>query len=216
MNERGPRPRILGLAGSLRPQSVSHDVLSHLAHLLRRQGADVRILDPRRLHLPFCSGDHSDEYAGWPDVSVLRQAFLESRGFLLVTPEYHGSVSGILKNVLDLLDFPHLEGKVAGLVSVLGGRTNSNALNHLRTALRWCRAWTIPEQVAIAGSRFGLQAALAAEPDLQERLAGLAASLVRSTRLLSGDGLRAPEEPCGIAVAGAEEHRIGQMLDELA
>jgi FMN reductase len=205
--ERGPRPRILGLAGSLRPQSVSHDVLSSLARLLGQQGADVHILDPRRLHLPFCSGSHSDEYVGWPDVAVLRQAFLDSQGLLLVTPEYHGSISGILKNVLDLLDFPHLEGKVAGLVSVLGGRANSNALNHLRTSLRWCRAWTIPEQVAIAGSRAGLQAALAVDPELQERLEALAASLVRATLLLSGGE---------ISIAGVEERRSGQTLAEPA
>lgn len=179
-----PAPRILGLAGSLRPQSVSHQALSFLTHVLGRVGADARILDLRALDLPFCSGDRRDDYPGRADVARLRRAVAESQGLVLVTPEYHGSVSGVLKNAVDLLDFAHLEGKVVGLVSVLGGRSNANALNHLRTVLRWCRAWTIPEQIAIPHSRGGLAGALASDPELEHRCLEFARSLVRATVLL--------------------------------
>jgi FMN reductase len=195
-------PRILGLAGSLRQQSVSRQVLGFLMPILRREGADARVLDLRALCLPFCSGDRQDPYPDWPDVALLRRAVQESQGLVLVTPEYHGSVSGVLKNTLDLLDFPHLEGKVAGLISVLGGRSNSNALNDLRTILRWCRAWAIPEQIAVAESRRGLDAALAGSPELAERFGELARSLVRSTLRLAGD----PLAPAGCSLFESLRH----------
>ena len=35
------------------------------------------------------------------------------------------------------MSFEHLDGKVAGAISVLGGQVNSNALNDLRVILRW-------------------------------------------------------------------------------
>jgi FMN reductase len=42
-----------------------------------------------------------------------------------------------------------VEGKTFGLMSTLGGQTNSNTLNHLRLVVRWLRAWTVPTQVAV-------------------------------------------------------------------
>ena len=68
----------------------------------------------------------------------------------LATPEYHGGISGVLKNTLDLLSGEHLKGKIAGIVTVLGGASNSNALNDLGRILRCCHAWVMPEYIAIA------------------------------------------------------------------
>jgi len=53
-------------------------------------------------------------------------------------PEYHGGVSGVLKNALDLMGFEQLDSKVTGIISVLGGQSNSNALNEL-LSMRWVR-----------------------------------------------------------------------------
>ena len=189
--------RILGIAGSLRPHAVSHQVLRHTCGHLRRLGADVRVLDLRAMALPLCCGEHAESYPDWPDVARLRAAARAAEGLLLVTPEYHGSVSGVLKNVLDLLDFIHLEGKVAAGLSVLGGRHNSNALNHLRIILRWCRAWMIPEQIAVERSRRGLDVALASDPELDPRFRDLARSLIQAARCLAagtveGAAIRGP------------------------
>lgn len=177
--------KIVGIGGSLRPGSYSQQALKIAMERVEALGADIEILDLRSLNLPFCDG--SDEYPNYPDVEKLRQAVLQADGVILATPEYHGSVSGVLKNALDLMGFEHFSGKVTGLISVLGGQPNSNALNDLRTIMRWIHAWTIPEQVAIgqAWKAFDSEGRLVDE-NLSKRFDAFAQSLVENTYKLRG------------------------------
>ena len=45
---------------------------------------------------------------------------MRANGVILATPNYHGTLSGVLKNALDLMSMREFEGKVAGLVGVFG------------------------------------------------------------------------------------------------
>lgn len=175
--------KFVGIAGSLRPDSHSQQALHLTAQRLEALGATVEILDLRELHLPFCDG--SDEYPDYPDVDRLRSAFQQADGFILVTPEYHGSVSGVLKNALDLMSFDQLSDKVAGLISILGGQSNSNALNDLRTIMRWVHTWVIPDQIAIgqAWQAFTTDGDLRDEK-LSQRLDRFVESLLKTTQRL--------------------------------
>lgn len=175
--------RIVGLAGSLRSDSYSQQALQVVAQRVAALGAEVETLDLRSLNLPFCDG--SEAYPAYPDVQRLQQAVRDADGLILVTPEYHGSVSGVLKNALDLMGFEEFTDKVTGFISVLGGQANSNALNDLRTIMRWVHAWTIPEQVAIgqAWNAFDANGNLKDE-NLSKRLDDFAQSLVHNTRKL--------------------------------
>jgi FMN reductase len=177
--------KIVGIAGSLRPDSYSQIALKVAIQKVQELGAEVEILDLREMNLPFCDG--GTEYPQYPDVKRLQDTVAGADGLILVSPEYHGGVSGVLKNTLDLMSFDQLSGKVAGFISVLGGQINSNALNDLRVILRWVHAWSIPEQVAIG------QAWQAFTPDgkisdekLSKRLDQFAQSLVENTRKLRG------------------------------
>lgn len=192
--------RVLGIAGSLRAESVSTQALTFALDLMAEQGCRVELFDPRRSPLPFCNGDKSYPWHEAPAVAELRRKASAAEAILLATPEYHGAVSGVLKNALDLLDFPHLEGKVAAAISVLGGRHNSNALNQLRTICRWCRMTMVAEQVAVAKARSAFADRRPRDPELVTRLQDLALSLVRTTR-----ALRAPGEvdTTWVAVEGA-------------
>lgn len=181
--------KIVGIAGSLRADSYSQQALLVAAERVRALGAEVEVIDLRTLNLPFCDG--GDEYPDYPDVEKLRNAVLQVDGIILATPEYHGSVSGVLKNALDLMGFEQFSGKVAGLISVLGGQSNSNALNDLRTIMRWIHAWTIPEQVAIgqAWKAFNAEGELA-DANLSKRFDAFAQSLVDNTQKLRGTAAR--------------------------
>jgi FMN reductase len=177
--------KIVGIAGSLRPDSYSQIALKVAIQKVQELGAEVEILDLREMNLPFCDG--GTEYPQYPDVKRLQDTVAGADGLILVSPEYHGGVSGVLKNTLDLMSFDQLSGKVAGFISILGGQINSNALNDLRVILRWVHAWSIPEQVAIG------QAWQAFTPDgkisdekLSKRLDQFAQSLVENTRKLRG------------------------------
>jgi FMN reductase len=177
--------KIVGISGSLRPDSYSFLALQEAARRITALGAEMEILDLRQMNLPFCDG--GKEYPDYPDVERLRAAFKAADGMILATPEYHGSVSGVLKNALDLMSFDHLDGKVAGVLSVLGGQANSNALNDLRTILRWVHAWVIPEQIAIgqAWNAFSPEGKLLDEK-LAQRFDSFAQSLVENTQKLRG------------------------------
>lgn len=177
--------KIVGIAGSLRPNSTSYQALAVAIQRVQALGADVQILDLRQMQLPFCTG--GDEYPGYPDVIKLREAVAEADGLILSTPEYHGSVSGVLKNALDLMSFDQLSGKVTGLISVLGGQSNNNALNDLRIIMRWVHGWVIPEQIAIGQSwkAFSEDGKLLDEK-LSQRFDRFAESLVENTRKLRG------------------------------
>jgi len=177
--------RIVGIGGSLRPGSQSQLALSVAATRVEALGAEVEVLDLRTMQLPFCNGE--DDYPGYPDVERLRNTVKQADGLILATPEYHGSLSGVLKNALDLMDFEQLDGKVAGLISVLGGPTNSNALNDMRLIMRWVHTWVIPEQIAIgqAWKAFGPDGKLVDEK-LSQRFDQFVQSLVENTRKLRG------------------------------
>ena len=110
--------KIVGITGSLRPDSYSAKALEYVIDLVRAKGAEAEILDLRSLNLPFC--DASDFYPDYPDVEKLRDTVKAADGLILATPEYHGSLSGVMKNALDLMSFEHLSNKVTGLISVLG------------------------------------------------------------------------------------------------
>lgn len=136
--------KIVGIVGSLRPDSYSALALKQAVERVEKLGAAVEILDLREMNLPFCDG--GNEYPEYPDVEILRAKVKTANGLILATPEYHGSLSGVLKNALDLMSFEHLSDKVTGLISVLGGQSNSNALNDLRLILRWVHGVPIPLQ----------------------------------------------------------------------
>lgn len=175
--------KIVGITGSLRSGSHSYQALSEAVKRVEALGGEVELLDLRSLNLPFCNGE--DDYPDYPDVEKMRTLVKEADGLILATPEYHGSVSGVLKNALDLMSFEHLDGKVVGLISVLGGQSNSNALNDLRVIMRWVHSFVIPEQVAIgqAWKAFDADGKLVDET-LAKRLDDFTKSLVNySTKL---------------------------------
>lgn len=179
---------IVGIQGSLRPGSYSKQAAQIALNRAERLGASVEFLDLQVLNLPFCSG--AKAYPEYPDVERLQSAVTKADGLILVTPEYHGSVSGVLKNALDLLSFEQLEGKVTAAISILGGQVNSNALNDLRLITRWVHAWMVPEQVAIgqAWKAFD-EAGNLTDPKLEERIDEMVQSLVRSAQQLRGKGV---------------------------
>jgi FMN reductase len=184
-SERLKQLRVLGIAGSLRVPSFSSLALGHAISLVREIGCSAETFDLQSNPLPFCNGNQRDLRPDYPAVARLRQSVACAHALILVTPEYHGGMSGVLKNVLDLLDFDHLRGKVVGAISVLGGSQNCNALNDIRRVLRWCQAWVIPEQIAIGHARKVFIDFRITDPELLSRFDEFVRSLLRTTFRLS-------------------------------
>lgn len=140
--------RIVALNGSLRVGSYTGKLLETALIGATELGAQTELINLQDYNLPFCDGRNSADYP--PQVHELRDMMKSAHGILLGTPEYHGSMSGVLKNALDLMGFEQFEGKIVGLVGVAGGGMGAiNALNSLRMVGRSLRAWVLPQQVSL-------------------------------------------------------------------
>jgi NAD(P)H-dependent FMN reductase len=176
--------RVVGIAASARPGSTSTAALEVVLDRARELGCGVDRIRLADEELPFCDGDKTAPWPSYPGVARLRAAVAGAHAVVLSTPEYHGGMSGAMKNALDLLDFPHAEGKVFGAISALGGRSNANALNQLRTSVRWLRGWMVPDQVAVPDARHAHTNGRFHDPAVVQRLEELADALVRAAHAL--------------------------------
>jgi FMN reductase len=85
-------------------------------------------------------------------IETVRQA----DGIIVATPGYHGGVSGMVKNALDLLEDlrddrrPYLEGRAVGcIVTAFGAQTGGTTLSALRSVIHALRGWPTPLGVAL-------------------------------------------------------------------
>jgi chromate reductase len=113
--------RILGISGSLRRGSHNTALLRAAADALP-PGVELEIYEGLR-EVPPYDADVDTELPH-PAVARLRQAIASADGVLIATPEYNGSIPGILKNVLDWASRPFPENSLRGKpVAVIGAST---------------------------------------------------------------------------------------------
>jgi NAD(P)H-dependent FMN reductase len=99
--------------------------------------------------LPIADPAFHKSASEYPHDDVVRLDALAraADAFVLSTPVYHNSYSGVLKNMLDLLNIePHFRYKPVGLVSN-GGDRSSQAVDHLRIVARGLNAVATPTHV---------------------------------------------------------------------
>jgi chromate reductase, NAD(P)H dehydrogenase (quinone) len=113
--------RILGLSGSLRRESHNTNLLRAAAALLPA-GAELEVYADLR-ELPPYDADLDLDPAD-PAVARLRAALAKANGILIATPEYNGSIPGVLKNALDWASRPFPDNALRGKpVAVIGAST---------------------------------------------------------------------------------------------
>jgi FMN reductase len=174
--------KILGLSGSYGLTSKNGLLLSAALDECQKLGAEVHIWDLVEKPLPLVGAEGS-----WQDANVKEFQALatECDGYILTSPEYHGTMSGVMKNTLDWVYKDHVGGKAFGLMSTLGGISNSNTLNHMRIAVRWIHGWCVPEQVAVGKVKEAFdEDNNLTDADVAERVVGLAQSVVSAAIML--------------------------------
>ena len=103
--------KVLVLVGSLRAQSVNRQ-LAELAAEVAPGGVTLELFD-RLGELPFYNEDIDNEDVAEP-VKALRAVAGAADAALVVTPEYNGSIPGVLKNAIDWLSRPFGNGALKG------------------------------------------------------------------------------------------------------
>lgn len=113
--------RILGISGSLRDGSHNTALLRAAARLLP-PGVELEVYDGLR-DLPPFDADRDVEPPD-PGVARLREAIALADGVMIATPEFNGSIPGVLKNALDWASRPFPDNAFRGKpVAVIGAST---------------------------------------------------------------------------------------------
>jgi arsenic resistance protein ArsH len=177
-------PRILLLHGSLRERSYSRLLADEAERLLIAMGCETRRFDPTGLPLP--DGAESSH----PKVQELRALSIWSEGQIWSSPERHGTLSGIMKVMVDWLPLSEggvrpTQGRTLAVMQVSGGSQSFNAVNAMRLLGRWMRMVTIPNQSSVpkAFELFDAAGRLPAGPHY-ERLVDVCEELARFTWLV--------------------------------
>src|ERR1700719_2871545 len=115
--------KVLVLLGSLRAASINRQ-LAEAAVENAPKGVTLELFD-RLGELPFYNED-VDNGDGPERVTALRAVAADVDATLVVTPEYNGSIPGVLKNAIDWLSRPFgdsaLKDKPLAVVGAAGGR----------------------------------------------------------------------------------------------
>lgn len=136
---------VLAVVGSTHADSVTRVVLSFVAEDLRAAGCDVDLLDLSKEPLALFNVETAYSEPGFAAL----QARVEAADVLIFgTPDYHGSMSGALKNFLDHF-WREFAGKLFATI-VASHEKGLTVTDQLRTVARQCYAWSLPYGVAFA------------------------------------------------------------------
>ncbi len=179
MSESNDSIRITGVCGSLSADGATKKALAIALNGAAEYNAETALLELRDFNLVFYGSVPENEYP--PDLFQLRQALKDSQGIILATPEYHGSLTGALKNMLDLMSIEDFETKIIGLVGVAGGDIGAiNSLNTMKTICRNLHCWVLPQEVSIANSAQTFdEDGTVNDPAIEERLLNVGRQVVK-------------------------------------
>ena len=123
-----------------REGSITYKIAMLYSKLLDQINVKNQILDLRHLPKDFAFtnfGDTSTDYF----VSLVDKYIDKADGFIIVSPEYHGSYPGIFKAFIDCIGNDGIKDKKVALVGVSSGRAgNLRGLDHLSALFHHLRA----------------------------------------------------------------------------
>jgi FMN reductase len=172
---------VLGVAGSTRRGSYSTQAIKIALEHAKKQGAEVRLLDVSRLPLYDPNAQASKE------LEQAASAVSWASAIILASPDYHGSMSGALKNFLDHF-YEEFAGKLFGYI-VASHEKGLTVMDQMRTAVRQCYGWSMPYGVSVNGPQ-DFAAGELTNTRLSKRMQMMSRDLVAYGRLLNSQFVR--------------------------
>ena len=153
------RPKILAFAGSTRTESFNKRLVRVAAAGANEAGADVTVIDLRDFPMPLYDED-LEKQEGLPfNTQKLKDLMIAYHGFLISSPEYNSSITGVLKNTIDWTSRPRdnepplacFQDKIVGLMSASPGTLGGlRGLVHVRAILENMGMIALPNQIAVS------------------------------------------------------------------
>jgi len=135
------------IVGTNRPGSNTRKVARQVEQVYRELNVPLRVLDlaelPREIFSPESYGDKPAAF------SRFTEGVLSSSGLIVVTPEYNGSVPGILKYFIDMLPFPEsFERRPVCFIGLGAGMWGAlRPVEQLQAIFGYRNAFVFPERV---------------------------------------------------------------------
>jgi FMN reductase len=143
------KPLVVGIGGSTRTSSSGERALRIALQAAEEAGARSMIFSGSFLaRLPVYGPENPERNR---EQRELVEAVRCADGLILASPGYHGGISGLVKNALDLLEDLrddrrcYLEGRAVGcIITASGWQTIGSALAGLRSIIHALRGWPTP------------------------------------------------------------------------
>lgn len=171
---------VLGVGSSFRERSYSTSGLKLLLGKAKSKMAETRLLDLRQTNLPMLYSTREDTEEIVQTTELVKWA----DAFVLATPDYHGSMSGSLKNFLDYF-WSEFAGKTFGYI-VASHEKGLTVMDQMRTAVRQCYGWSLPYGISINSEEDFNDKMELTNKKLMSRLDMMARDLVVYGKLLRG------------------------------
>ena len=135
--------KILGVGSSMRKGSFSTLTLKIALEFAQKHGMETRLLDLQKTPLPMFYSEENETQ----EILYSKNAVKWADAFILATPDYHGSMSGSLKNFLDYF-WSDFAGKLFGYITA-SHEKGLTVMDQMRTAVRQCYGWSMPYGLSV-------------------------------------------------------------------
>jgi chromate reductase, NAD(P)H dehydrogenase (quinone) len=135
------------VVGTNRPGSNTRKVAAHVEEIYREMNTPLKVLDLAQLPPEiFSPNSYAEKPASFKPFS---DGVLQSSGLVVVTPEYNGSIPGVLKYFIDMLKFPEsFERRPVCFVGLAAGMWGAlRPVEQLQMIFGYRNAYLYPERV---------------------------------------------------------------------
>jgi azobenzene reductase len=150
---------IMVISAISRETSTCYVLARQLVEMCEQRGVTVDFATPANAGLPLNDGTVPDDL---PAAKAWQARVEAIHCHLWVSPEYHGGLTGAMKNLFDFLPKEPMRGDAVGLFALAGGAMAAlNTLNGMAVVARSLGAWVAPEFCALNSNdvKAGLDAA---------------------------------------------------------
>lgn len=180
---------VLILCGSIAKKSHTRVILGYLEDLLKKKSVETVFWDLTVKPLPIAIPEYHRDPMQNPGKNVKEfvTAVDTADAYILGSPLYHGSYSGVLKNALDNLYYDALRNKPVALVSNGSSmRTTSTPCDHLRAVIRALYGYVLQSQICTAGDDYVSSGSryILTNVDIKERCERMIDELIHLTHAL--------------------------------
>jgi len=135
--------RYLIISGTNRAGSNTYKVALEYQRMLSEQQIDSSVVSLERLPVEKRNATFAE---------LEKEKFIPADKYIFVSPEYNGSIPGVLKSMLDISDYKNVWwGKKALLVGISTGRSgNVRGMEHLTSILNYLKVVVHPNKLPIS------------------------------------------------------------------